>query len=78
VGARLVIAGELASLPADQRRMLELALYDDLTHVQITAFADVPLGTMQSHVRRGLARLKARWEVDDASRPRSAGAAGAG
>jgi hypothetical protein len=52
--ARLAVADELSSLPADQRRMLELAFYD------------------------GPARLKARWEVDDASRPRSAGAAGAG
>jgi hypothetical protein len=77
---RLLPSGddEPSSLPADQRRMLELAFYDDLAHVQISAVTDPPLGTVTSHPRHGLARLKPRWEVDDASRPRSAGAAGAG
>lgn len=75
--ARLVIADELATLPDEQRRMLELAFYDDMTHAQISATTGIPLGTVKSHVRRGLARLKARWEVDDASGPRSTGPAGA-
>ncbi|HEY2794228.1 MAG TPA: sigma-70 family RNA polymerase sigma factor [Micromonosporaceae bacterium] len=64
---RLVLADELAQLPDVQRRMLELAFHDDLTHVQISALTGVPLGTVKSHLRRGLARLKARWEVDNAS-----------
>ncbi len=76
--ARLVVADELSSLPADQRRMLEKACNDDLAHVQIGVVTGVPLGMVTCHRRRGLTRLKPRWEVDDASRPRSAGAAGAG
>ncbi|MER5875266.1 MULTISPECIES: sigma-70 family RNA polymerase sigma factor [unclassified Streptomyces] len=57
---RVVVRHELAKLPAPQREVLRLAFYEDLTQTQIAQRTGWPLGTVKSHARRGLHRLRHR------------------
>ncbi|MEV7320873.1 sigma-70 family RNA polymerase sigma factor [Streptomyces sp. NPDC093970] len=61
---RVVVRHELAKLPAPQRQVLGLAFYEDLTHTQIAERTGWPLGTVKSHARRGLHRLRGSLEPD--------------
>ncbi len=48
----------LRELPAAQRQMLELSLVDGKTHDEIARVTGTPLGTVKSHIRRGLQRAR--------------------
>lgn len=60
---RLLITEALATLPERPREIVQLAFYEDLTHEQIAEQTDVPLGTVKSDIRRGLARLRRYLEA---------------
>ncbi|MDS0134562.1 MULTISPECIES: sigma-70 family RNA polymerase sigma factor [unclassified Amycolatopsis] len=59
---RLIVADGLARLPEAQRLVLHLAFYADLTHTQIAHRTDLPLGTVKSHLRRGMRALREQLE----------------
>lgn len=64
---RLVLADELAKLEPIPRKVMALAFYGEFTHAEIAESTGIPLGTVKSHIRRSLNRLRNRLEVNDAS-----------
>ena len=48
----------LLQLTAEQRRMLDLAYFQDMSHQEIADSTGLALGTVKSHIRRGQQALK--------------------
>lgn len=51
-------ADALAQLSAEQRRCLRLSVYEGLSHELIANSTGMPLGTVKTHVRRGLMKIR--------------------
>lgn len=52
----------LATLSAEQRRLIGLAFFEDLSHAEIAERTGQPLGTVKSTLRRGLQALRKQLE----------------
>jgi RNA polymerase sigma-70 factor (ECF subfamily) len=55
---RIRVRGALEQLQPLEREALELAFYEALTHSEIAARLNSPLGTVKSRIRQALLRLK--------------------
>lgn len=67
-----VARAAVQELEGERRRVLEMSVVQGLTHREIAADTGMPLGTVKSHIRRGLA------EVSERLRARRATAEGGG
>lgn len=56
----------LGGLPAEQRRVIELAYFGGFTHTEIASMLDAPIGTVKGRMRLGLEKLRGHlhdWEA---------------
>jgi RNA polymerase sigma-70 factor (ECF subfamily) len=59
---RKKVAGAIAALPAEQRRVLALAYFQAYTHREIAGILKQPLGTVKTRLRSAMKRLRAALE----------------
>jgi len=52
------VRGVLGQLPQDQRRLLEMAFFEGMTHSEIAGKTGEPLGTVKTRIRAGLLTLR--------------------
>ncbi|MGQ0656523.1 MAG: RNA polymerase sigma factor [Chromatiales bacterium] len=55
-----IVRAALADLPGVERQVLSLAFFRGLSHGEIANIVRLPLGTVKTHIRRALARLRGR------------------
>ena len=48
----------LGQLPADQQQVIKLSVYDGLSHSRISEATGLSLGTVKTHLRRGMMKLR--------------------
>ena len=57
-GRRRAACAALETLPAEQRRTIELAYFGGFSHSQIAELLDEPIGTIKGRMRLGLDKLR--------------------
>jgi RNA polymerase sigma-70 factor, ECF subfamily len=52
------VRAALSELPADQRKVIELAYYGGFSHTEISSMLELPAGTVKGRMRLGLTKLR--------------------
>jgi RNA polymerase sigma-70 factor (ECF subfamily) len=60
---RTRVTEALSSLSTRQREAMELAYYEGLSHREIADRLAAPLGTVKTHIRQGLAKLRSTLRI---------------
>jgi RNA polymerase sigma-70 factor (ECF subfamily) len=55
------VRSALDELPADQRRVIELAYFGGLSHTQISEMLELPPGTVKGRMRLGLSKMRSAF-----------------
>jgi RNA polymerase sigma factor (sigma-70 family) len=58
VADAVVVAEGLSRLEQHRRQVVEMSFFDGLTHTQISEALAIPVGSVKSHIKRGLAQLR--------------------
>ena len=56
------VRGALASLPDEQRTLIEAAFWDGYTHSELAERFGLPLGTVKTRIRTGMIAMRERLE----------------
>ena len=59
-------AKELTKLRPEQRQVLQLSIYQGLSHQEISSLTGMPIGTVKTHARRGLLQIRENLGLKEA------------
>ena len=59
------VTDALAALRPVERRVLQLSIHEGLSHSEVSSALEMPLGTVKSHLRRGILRVRELLGVVD-------------
>lgn len=59
-------AKELNKLRPEQRQVLQLSIYQGLSHQEISSLTGMPIGTVKTHARRGLLQIRENLGLKEA------------
>jgi RNA polymerase sigma-70 factor (ECF subfamily) len=66
---RMAVGSAITGLPAAQQQAIELAYYEGLSHHEIAARLNQPLGTVKTRIKLGMSKLRESlrrcWEQGD-------------
>jgi len=54
----------LGNLSDQQRQLVALAYFRGYTHSELAAFMEIPIGTVKTHLRRAMIKLKEMMSID--------------